>query len=184
MLLTGSMLLGMVRASTHDGYLTSPSATFSTTGYALATRVIRLHADTWETGWKWPGGTIRVRGPVHHPHQAGRRPRWSGYPPGIGHPVPARQCRDLGGQGHWLRDPDPDLDDTPRKLGHRGHEPGRCAGLTIQADGGARHPALQWVAVAMIAGGAVLAGGGVLMVVIPVRRARRDAFRPAAPGTS
>jgi hypothetical protein len=46
-----------------------------------------------------------------------------------------------------------------------------AAGLTVRADVGANLPVLPWIAGGMLGGGALFAGIGVLLLVIPVRRA-------------
>jgi hypothetical protein len=49
--------------------------------------------------------------------------------------------------------------------------PDGSAGLTVRADIGAALPGLPWIAGGLLAGGILLAIGGVLLIVIPVRRA-------------
>ena len=45
------------------------------------------------------------------------------------------------------------------------------AGLTVRADAGVTVPALPWIAAGLLAGGVLLALGGVLLIVLPARRA-------------
>ncbi len=46
-----------------------------------------------------------------------------------------------------------------------------AAGLAVRADIGARLPALPWIVASMLASGVLLLVAGVLLIVIPVRRA-------------
>ena len=50
-------------------------------------------------------------------------------------------------------------------------------GVAMQGDAGAEVPALTWVATALIVLGALLLALGVILIVIPVRRASRDRLR-------
>ncbi len=43
--------------------------------------------------------------------------------------------------------------------------------LTVRADIGATVPALPWIAAGLLAGGVLLAAGGVLLIVLPACRA-------------
>ncbi|HEX9358481.1 MAG TPA: hypothetical protein VF933_32305 [Streptosporangiaceae bacterium] len=44
-------------------------------------------------------------------------------------------------------------------------------GLTVRADAGVTVPALPWIAAGLLAGGVLFAAGGVLLIVLPARRA-------------
>jgi hypothetical protein len=46
-----------------------------------------------------------------------------------------------------------------------------CCCLTVRAGAGATIPALPRIAAGLLAGGVLLAAGGVLLIVLPVRRA-------------
>jgi hypothetical protein len=45
-------------------------------------------------------------------------------------------------------------------------------GLTVRADAGATVSALPWIAAGPLAGSALFAAGGVLLIVLPARRVR------------
>ena len=57
-------------------------------------------------------------------------------------------------------------------------------GLTVRADVGVTLPALPWIVAGLLAGGVLLAAGGALLIVLPVRRASvhpaRDTDRAGA----
>jgi hypothetical protein len=55
-------------------------------------------------------------------------------------------------------------------------------GLTVQASAGATVPALPWTAAGLLGGGMLLAIGGVLLIVLAVRRAWAPAPASLSPG--
>lgn len=59
--------------------------------------------------------------------------------------------------------------------------PDVSAGLTVRADVGATAPGLPWIAAGLLAAGLLVAAGGVLLVVIAVRRSSGPARRQAGP---
>jgi hypothetical protein len=53
------------------------------------------------------------------------------------------------------------------------------APVSVHVSVAATLPALPWIAAGLLAGGVIALAGGVLLLVIPIRRASRQ---PAAPG--
>ena len=178
-----------------DGYLTSAPRTYSTHGYALATESIRLHAG----GWDWVGqvlGKVRIR--VTWPGTA--KPLFLGIAPtaaatGYLSGVPYTTVTDLGASNatiSHLGTATPRAPQLARIWSAQVSGPGTQAltwtaregdwmvvvmnrdggpGLTVRADAGVTVPALPWIAAGLLAGGVLLAAGGVLLIVLPVHRA-------------
>lgn len=189
---------GLLWADTNRevGYLTSATNTYSTSGHALATESIGLNSG----GWDWLGsvvGKVRIRATM--PGTA--KPLFVGIAPasaatsylsgsayttvtglgdtpsstishlGTATPTPPQQAgiwtAHVSGPGTQV------LTWTPRN----GNwmivvmNPDASAGLTVRGDIGATVPALPWIEAGLLAGGVLLAVGGVLLIVLPVRRA-------------
>lgn len=58
------------------------------------------------------------------------------------------------------------------------------AGLTVRADAGATVPVLPWLVAGLLAGGVLLAAAGVLLIVLPARRASALAGSEVFPARS
>jgi len=199
-LLTGGAgLVWAGQTQRQDGYLTSDTATYATRGYALATDSIDLPAGPWD----WLSsvvGTVRVN--VSMPGTA--RPVFMGIAPasaatrylagtpyttvtGIGdttsytsHPGTARPAapQQAGIWAAQVSGTGPQaLTWTPRQGNWMIVVMNRAAtpGLTVQVSAGATVPALPWIAAGLIGGGVLLAIGGVLLIVLAVRRASAPA---------
>jgi hypothetical protein len=199
-LLTGGAgLVWAGQTQRQDGYLTSDTATYATQGYALTTDSIGLPAGPWD----WLSSVVgKVRVNISTPGTA--RPVFAGIAPtpaatrflagtsyttvtGIGgstrytsHPGTARPAAPQQA-GIWAAQASgtgpQTLTWTPRDgdwmivVMNRDATPG----LTVQASAGATVPALPWVAVGLLGGGVLLAIGGVLLIVLAVRRASAPA---------
>ena len=194
-LLTGGAGLLWAQTQRQDGYLTSAPRTYSTHGYALATESISLHAG----GWDWVGqvlGKVRIR--VTWPGTA--KPLFLGIAPtaaatGYLSGVPYTTVTDLGGNNatiSHLGTATPRAPQLARIWSAQVSGPGTQAltwtaregdwmvvvmnrdggpGLTVRADAGVTVPALPWIVAGLLAGGVLLAAGGVLLIVLPVHRA-------------
>ena len=194
-LLTGGAGLLWAQTQRQDGYLTSAPRTYSTHGYALATESIGLHAG----GWDWVGqvlGRVRIR--VTRPGTA--KPLFLGIAPtaaaaGYLSGVPYTTVIDLGGNTAALSHPGTATPRAPQlariwsaQVSGRGTQAltwtaregdwtvvvmngDGTAGLTVRADAGVTVPALPWIAAGLLAGGVLLGLVGVLLIVLPVRRA-------------
>lgn len=195
-------------AGRQNGYLTTPTTTYSTNGYAVTTETIGLHAE----GWDWTGswiGKIRVRAT-----EAGTaRPVFVGIAPaaaatsylsgvryttvsGIGdratvttnHPGTVAPTAPQASR-IWAAQTSGSGTQTLTWKARSGNwmivvmNPNAAPGLTVRADAGATIPALDWVAGGMLAVGVVLGVGAVLLIVLPIRRASRTyAGRPPGGG--
>lgn len=207
-MLGGAGLVWAVRTHTHAGYLTSSAATYSTSGYALATSMARLG----ETSWDQLGpaaGRLRIRITATDPG----RPVFVGIAPaaaatrylaGVRYTTLTRLADDRGGPADHIGAARPT---APTSAGiwaasaagagtqavTWAPRPGRwmvvamnrdaTAGLSLRADAGVRHPALPWLALALILGGIAGTGTGIALIVVPIRR---GPAHPAIPpsGTS
>jgi hypothetical protein len=185
-------------AARQNGYLTTPTTTYSTAGYAITTETIGLHAE----GWDWTGswiGKVRIR----VTEASAARPVFIGIAPaaaatgylsgtryttvsGIGertavtteHPgtVPPAAPQT---SGIWVARASGSGTQTLTWKAQSGNwmivvmNPNRAPGLTVRADAGATIPALDWVAGGMLAAGVVLGVGAVFLIVVPIRRASR-----------
>jgi hypothetical protein len=194
----GATLLWADQTQRQDGYLTSAATTYSTHGYALASESVGLHAD----GWDWLGSLVgKVRIQVTAPGSSrpvflGIAPTaaatryLTGVPYttvtsvgsdtsairthlGTARPATAPQSAriwtaQVSGTGPQT------LTWTARSGDWRIVVMNRDAtpGLTVRADAGATIPALPWIAAGLLAGGVLFAAGGVLLIVLPIRRAQ------------
>ena len=192
----GGALLWAGQTQRQDGYLTSSTTTYSTRGYALVTKSIGLHSGSGN----WAGsvvGKVRIR--ITAPGTArpvflgiapaaaaarylsgvayttvtgfGGNTRTTSSHPGTATPAAPQQARiwavQVSGPGTqaltWTaRDGDWMVVAMNRDA---------APGLTIRADVGVTLPALPWIVAGLLAGGVLLAAGGVLLIVLPVRRA-------------
>lgn len=198
----GATLLWAGLTQRQDGYLTSSQTTYSTNGYALASETIHLHS----LGWDWANpliGTTRLRvtetGTVR-PVFVGIAPAAAadGYLSGVqystvtglgggtvmsaNHPGTAPRsapgaariwAAQVSGAGRQI------LTWTARSGDWRIVVMNRnaAAGLTVRADAGVTVPALWWITGGLLAAGVLLAVGGVLLIMLPVRRAHRERAR-------
>lgn len=199
-LLTGGAgLVWAGQTQRQDGYLTSGTTTYTTQGYALATDSFGLHAGRWD----WLSsvvGKARVR--ISVPSTA--RPVFVGIAPasaatrflagtayttvtGIGdsthytsHPGTARPAApqqagiwaaQVSGTGPQALTWIPRDGDWMIVVMNRDATPG----LTVLASAGATVPALPWIAAGLLGAGILLAVGGVLLIVLAVRRASAPA---------
>ena len=192
----GGALLWAGQTQRQDGYLTSATTTYSTRGYALVTKSIGLHSGSGN----WAGsvvGKVRIR--ITAPGTArpvflgiapaaaaarylsgvayttvtgfGGNTRTTSSHPGTATPAAPQQARiwavQVSGPGTqaltWTaRDGDWMVVAMNRDA---------APGLTVRADVGVTLPALPWIVAGLLAGGVLLAAGGVLLIVLPVRRA-------------
>lgn len=194
----GGALLWADQTQRQDGYLTSSATTYSTRGFALASESIGLHTQ----GWDWASGVVgKVRIHVtaagsSQPVFLGIAPtaaanRYLANVPyatvtnfgddtsattahlGTARPAtPPQSARiwaaQVSGTGTQA------LTWTPRSgdwtvVAMNGNA---TPGLTVRADAGATIPSLPWIAAGLLAGGVLLAVGGVLLIVLPIRRAQ------------
>jgi hypothetical protein len=200
-LLTGGGALLWAQSQRQDGYLTSATTTYSTNGYALATTSIHLDAGNGN----WVGqvlGTVRIQ--VTAPGTA--RPVFVGIAPASAASrflagVPYSTVTGLGGNSgtttSHLGTATPPAPQQATIWAAQVSGSGRqtlswaarngdwmvvvmnrdaAPGLTVRANAGATIPALPWIAAGLLTGGVLLAAGGVLLIVLPVRRA---SARPA-----
>jgi hypothetical protein len=179
------------------GYVTTDVHEFSTAGSALAT--VRTDLGTAGVGWLYsPGvlGEVRIRvtpegaGP---PLFVGIGPSADvdGYLAGVSHTVITEFWRDdvetvdggssasaPGTQDFWA------VSDTGTGTRTVEWDPSDGAwtvvvmhadgspGVAVGADLGARFPALLWIALGVLLGGAVFAAGGALLIANAIRRGR------------
>ena len=194
-LLTGGA--GLVWAGqTHrqDGFLTSGTTTYTTQGYALTTESFGLHAGRWD----WLSSMVG-KARVHIGAPGTARPVFVGIAPasaatrylagtayttvtgigdstdytshpGTGRPTAPQQAgiwaAQVSGTGPQTLTWTPRDGDWMIVVMNRDATPG----LTVQASAGATVPALPWIAAGLIGGGLLLAGGGVLLIALAVRR--------------
>lgn len=199
-LLGGGVALAWVDAQQQGGYLTTGTATYSTSGYALASDPVQLH-----DGWGWVGriiGDVRIRVTSARPvfvaiGPAGDVSRYlagvsyttvtafGGHEiaqhPGTAAPAPppaavpwAARAQGSGAQTpHWQ---------TPhwQTLRWRAHGGDWIAvvlnsdgspGVTVRADVGVTSPALPWLAGELLAAAAMAGVLAAALIVIPVRMA-------------
>ncbi len=189
----GGTLLWADRTQRDDGYVTTATTTYRTSGYALATDRVELPAGAGSLV-----GTVRLR----------VVPSGSGTPVFVGvaraddveaYLSGTRYATVTGaGTGTTYRQHDGGAPAVPpagldiwaaratgagaQSLTWHAEEGGwmvvvmnadASATVVARMDAGATVPALPWVAAGLLAGGAVLLAGAVLLVVTPVRRASR-----------
>lgn len=197
---TGTAVLWADQTQREGGYLTTDTATYRTTGYALATE--RIELSTGGSGWIEEDliGDLRIR--VTSSDTS--KPLFIGVAPADA--VTAY----LNGTAYSAID-DP-TGNTDRYVEHAGVAPATApaaagiwtaqttgtgpqslswaardgdwivvvmnadasAGITVQADAGATVPAVEWIEIGLFTAGIVLLAGAVLLVAIPVARASRD----------
>jgi len=190
----GGTLLWADQALRHDGYLTTETSTYATSGYALASEDLNLGP-----GWLLSGliGDIRLRvtaSPGKPVFVAiGPADRVAAYLSGtayatvtgtgrgglISHqgtarPAPPRTA------GIWVTQVAGTGTQTLRWTAVSGDwmavamNPDGSRGLTVNADAGASAPRLLPLAVVLIVGGAAAGALSVALIVVPVRRASRQ----------
>jgi hypothetical protein len=182
----------------HGGYVDLGTTTFRTAGYAVASQAVSLHADTraWDAASAL-FGTVRLRvtsldgtapvfigiapagaaarylagvsyatvtgvtgtGPVYVGHSGGppavppaRAGIWSAHAAGAGTVVLTWSVR----SGDW----------TVIAMNGNAARP-----VSVRVDAAATVPALPWAAAGLLIGGVLFLAGGVLLIVIPLRRA-------------
>jgi len=185
----GGTLMWADQALRQDGYVTTGTVTYSTTGYALASEPVNL-------GWSWLlTGDVRLRvtatgggSPVFV--AVGPASRVSAYLSGTAYttvtgtgagslvshggtarPAPPRTA------GIWVAQVAGTGTQTLRWTAESGHwmavvmNPGGSAGLTVRADAGVAAPWLFQLAAELIVGGILAAALAAALIVVPVRLA-------------
>jgi hypothetical protein len=194
----GGTLMWADQALRQGGYVTSGTATYSTTGYALASERVDL-------GWGWllagVVGDVRLRVTAAGAGRpvfvaVGPADRVSDYLSGAAYttvtgvgagdlvshsgtvrPAPPRTA------GIWVAQAAGTGTQTVRWTAERGNwmavvmNPGGSAGLTVRADAGVSAPWLFQLAVELIVGGILAAALSAALIVLPVRLAS-GAWRP------
>ncbi len=195
----GGAALWADTAARHGGYVSLGSETYATSGYAITSDTVELHAAG--SGWDAASalfGTVRIQAASTNgaPVFIGiaRAPAASRYLAGVGHAT----VNGVPGSSGWYTE-------------HGGAAPGvpparvfiwdaRAAGpgtqtlawpahsgtwtvVAMNADGSApvsvhvsvaaTLPALPWIAAGLLAGGVIALAAGVLLLAIPIRRASR-----------
>jgi hypothetical protein len=201
----GGTALWADTAARQDGYVDLGSATYATGGHAISSDTVELHAAG--SGWDAARslfGTVRIQatstagGPVF----IGIAPAGaaSGYLAGVqyatvhGAPGTTDQYTEHAGAAPAVPPARAPIWDA-RAAGPGTQtltwpvRSGNWTVVTMNADGSApvsvhvsvaaTLPALPWIAAGLLAGGVIALAGGVLLLVIPIRRASRQ---PAAPG--
>ena len=192
-LLGGAGVLTWADQEQQGGYLTTGTATYSTSGYALASNPVRLHGL-----WGWLGrfvGEIRIRVTATSPGQpvfvaigpASDVSRYlagvsytsvtalgdhdSTQHPGTAVPVPPAAALDWPAQAQGAGT------QTLRWTVSSGDwmvvvmNPGGSPGITVRADAGVTSPVLPALAGELLAAGITVALIGAALVVIPARLA-------------
>lgn len=188
----GGTLVWAGQALRQDGYVTTGTVTYSTTGYALASERVDL-------GWVWllTGlvGDVRLRVTATSPGRPvfvaiGPADQVSAYLSGaayttvagtgagalVGHhgtvrPAPPQTA------GIWVAQVTGTGTQTLRWTSERGNwmavvmNPGGSAGLAVRADAGVSAPLLFRLAVELIIGGMLVGALSVALVTVPVRLA-------------
>jgi len=187
----GGTLMWADQALRQDGYVTTGTATYSTTGYALASERVEL-------GWGWlltGVGDVRLRvtaasagSPVFV--AVGPAGRVSAYLSGTAYttvtgtgagglvshggtvrPAPPRTA------GIWVAQVAGTGTQTLRWTAEQGNwmavvmNPGGSAGLTVRADAGVSAPWLFQLAIELIVGGILAAALSAALIAVPVRLA-------------
>jgi hypothetical protein len=183
----------------HGGYVDLGTTTYRTAGYAVASEAVSLHADT--RGWDAASalfGTVRLRvispgargalfigvapagaaarylagvgyttvtgdsgtGPGYTRHGGGppavppgRAGIWSAHAAGTGTQVLTWPVK----SGDW----------TVVAMNANGSRP-----VSVRVDAAATVPALPWAAAGLLIGGVLFLAGGVVLIAVPLRRAR------------
>ena len=198
----GSTLLWADQAMRHDGYLTTETSTYSTSGYALASEHMNLGR-----GWPLTGliGDIRLRVTASQGKPVfvaiGPADRVAAYLSGaayttvtgtgtdglishhgIASPAPPRTA------GIWVTQVSGTGTQTLRWTAVGGDwmavamNPDGSRGLTVRADAGASAPWLFQLAIELIIGGLAAGALSVALIVVPVRLAGRPAHGRDAGG--
>jgi len=188
----GGTLMWAGQALRQDGYVTTGTATYSTTGYALA-------SERMDLGWGWllTGlvGDIRLRVTATGAGRpvfvaVGPADRVSAYLSGTAYTTVAGTGADglvsHGGTarpappraaGIWVAQVAGTGTQTLRWTAERGHwmavvmNPGGSAGLTVRADAGVSAPWLFRLAIELIVGGILAAALSAALIAVPVRLA-------------
>jgi hypothetical protein len=192
----GGALLWAGQTQRQGDYLTSGTATYATKGYALASDTVKLPAGSWSGLGKSLAGKTRIRVTAADP----ARPVFVGIAPaaavtrylsGVRYSTltsPAGPTVAITHRGDAVPDVPASGSFWTAHAAGTGSQtlvwtaragnwvvvamnPDGSAGLTVRADIGAALPGLPWIAGGLLAGGILLAIGGVLLIVIPVRRA-------------
>ena len=204
----GAGVLWADQAGRQGGFVTAASATYTTSGHALVSGTVRIPA----TGLNQLGrdliGKVRIRVTATDP----TRPVFVGIAPdsAVSAYLAGTQyttVRDIGtdnagittqgtavpaapaGQSFWtVRSAGPGTRSViwPAAAGNWEivvMNADASAGLTVSANAGATVPVLPWIAGGLLAGGALALIGGVLLVVIPARRASASRKPAATPVT-
>ena len=196
-LLTGAAaLLWAGQAHRQNGFVTSGKVTYATGGHALATSTVQLPADSWAGFGQAVVGKVRIRVTASDPTKQvfiGIAPAAAvnGYLSGAryttladlgpsttaishaGTVVPAAPASttiwtaSVTGTGTQALVWTPPAGNWAVVV----MNPDASAGLTVRADVGATMPGLPWIAAGLLGGGLLLVVSGVLLIVIPVRRA-------------
>jgi hypothetical protein len=194
---SGGVGLWADRTQREGGYATTDVHEFSTAGAALATE--RTHLGSAGIGWLYaPGllGKVRVRvTPVNEsaPLFVGIGPSADvdRYLTGVNHTVISdffknkvetaaggREPAVPGAQKFWVASSSGPGERTVVWDPAKGswtvvvmNADGR-PGIDVRADLGARFPALLWIAIGLLVGGAVLLAGGTLLILGAIRRSR------------
>jgi Domain of unknown function (DUF4389) len=201
----GGFLLWAGQTHRQDGYLTTNANSFATGGYALASGAINLPSQT-SGEFASLVGTIRIRATAPNPARpifigiapAAAVSRYlSGVPyttvPGFQSGAARRTTSHLGtaapvppaGLAIWTAQASGtgtrSIIWTPRS----GNwtvvvmNPDASRGVTARTDVGATIPGLPWIVTGLLVGGLLLAVGGILLIVVPVRRVSAATSQPS-----
>jgi hypothetical protein len=191
----GGTALGADTQRDPAGHLTTGTHEFSAPGSALATE--RIDLGSAGTGWLYSPallGTVRIRVTPVHPGPAlfvgiGPSADVDRYLAGMGHTVVsdfwADKVQALGGgtpgsppgtRDFWVASATGPGQQTLRWHPASGswtvvvmNADGR-PGINVRADLGATYPTLLWIAVGLLAAGAVVGAGGALLIAGAIRR--------------
>ncbi|HVB45755.1 MAG TPA: DUF4389 domain-containing protein [Streptosporangiaceae bacterium] len=201
-LLTGGAGAMWADHARQDGFVTSPTETYTTGGYALATDTVRLPASGWDEFGKSFVRQVRIRVTSSDP----AKPVFLGIAPAAAAArylagVQYTTLTNLGGSTTSITHAGTAVPTAPasttiwvasvsgpgtQTLTWRppagdwvivAMNPRPSAGLTVHADAGAELPGLSWLAIGLLAGGLLLLAGGVLLIILPVRRASMSPAR-------
>ncbi len=204
----GAGVLWADQAGRQGGFVTSASTTYTTPGHALVTDTIKIP----DTGLNQLGrnliGKVRIRVTAADP----TRPVFVGIAPAsaVSAYLAGSQyttVHDIGAPGVAVTTQGTAVPAAPASQSFwavRSAGPGTqsviwsaaagswevvvmnadaAAGLTVNANAGATVPVLPWVAGGLLAAGTLALIGGVLLIVIPARRASATGIPPATPVT-
>jgi Domain of unknown function (DUF4389) len=184
------------QAARQGGYVTSSSTTYTTAGRALVSATVRIPATGLNQLGRELIGKVRIRATASDP----ARPVFLGIAPaqavtgyltgvryttvqgagsaGAGITTPGAMVPGAPGtQEFWIASsagPGTRSVSWPVSAGNWDvvvMNADASAGLTVTADAGATAPVLPWIAGGLLAAGALALIGGVLLILIPVRRA-------------